>query len=99
MIPDITYFLNVTLEVAERRTRNRKKKLEKFERNREFKNKLTNAYSALIHMSEVDQTIFGKVVKIDGSESINEITDNLYNEFLDVYNSKNSTPQPKPYRK
>ena len=87
LIPDLTFFLDVPREVAEERIRNRRKQREKFERNPEFVDKSISAYKALTHMSEVDPRIFGRVVRIDGNREIKDVAEDVFSEFLAIYNS------------
>jgi dTMP kinase len=85
LIPDLTIFLDVQEgEAAQRRTA-RTISLEKFEYDPIFINKLINAYQSLIHMSEVDRSIFGKVVVINGNRQTEKVADDVYQEFLKIY--------------
>jgi len=59
--------------------------LEKFEHNPIFINKLTNAYKSLIHMSEVDPGIFGRIVVIDGNRDPEDVANDVYKEFVKIY--------------
>ena len=83
--PDITFFLDVPLEVARERIKKRGGKMEKFEKNVGFTKRLIVAYKSLIHMSEVDPRIFGKVVRIDGKRDMNKIGDEIFSHFCKIY--------------
>jgi len=86
LIPDLTIFLDVLPEVADQRRGVRiTGSLEKFEQNPIFIDKLINAYKALIHMSEVDQSIFGKIAVIDGNREADSVANDVYQEFLRIY--------------
>jgi len=88
VIPDITYFLDVPRTVAEQRMKDRGDPPEKFERDVEFKDKVIRAYNALIGLAQVDERLFGKVVRINGNRSIDDVANDVYKEFLDIYNER-----------
>lgn len=83
--PDLTFFLDVTPEVAEERIRKRGTGQEKFEKSQSFREKLIKSYHALIKISEVEKDIFGKVVKIDATRKIQDVAEDIYKKFLEVY--------------
>ena len=87
LTPDLTFFLDVPREVAEERIRSTRSKREKFEKDPEFVDRLISAYRVLVGMSEVDSRIFGKVVRIDGNRPTEEVTDEIFEEFLKIYSS------------
>jgi len=86
LIPDITFFLDVSPEVASERRTSRAGSLEKFELNPIFIDKLVNAYKSLIHMSEVDETLFGRIFVVDGNRERETVSDDIYREFARIYN-------------
>ncbi len=90
LTPDLTFFLDVPNEVAQERIKKDREKLEKFEKNSQFIDKLINNYKVLTQMSEADSRIFGKVIRIDGNRDIEKVSKNIYKEFLKVYNSQKS---------
>jgi len=81
LIPDLTYFLDVPREVAAERMRTTRTSVEKFEGNPQFVDKLISAYNALVHMSEVDPRIFGEVIRIDGTKSIDDVANEIFQEY------------------
>jgi dTMP kinase len=87
LTPDLTFFLDIPIEVSDERIRNRGQPQEKFEGNPEFVDRLTSAYKALVHMSEVDPRIFGRVVRIDGNREIEDVAEDIFSEFKIFYNS------------
>ncbi|MDP3992208.1 MAG: dTMP kinase [Nanoarchaeota archaeon] len=87
LIPDITFFLDIPPEVAAQRRATRTASLEKFEQNPLFIDKLVNAYKSLIHMSEVDASIFGRVMVIDANRNPDDVTNDIYGEFVKIYKS------------
>lgn len=101
LIPDLTLLLDVSLEVAQARVKERllrenpdipiEGRLEKFERDYKFIAKLIEAYRCLAHMSKVDSKIFGKVVTVDGSRPIQEVTLEIQKHFDQLYHSWLST--------
>lgn len=84
LTPDLTFLLDVPNEVAEERLKLREK-MEKFEANREFRKKLISAYHNLFNMSNLVQDIFGNVVKIDVNREIEDVAEDIFQEFLTVY--------------
>lgn len=85
--PDLTFFIDVPYEVAQARMASTRASKEKFEQS-EFANKLVNAYNALINMAQVDQRVFGKVVRVDGNREITDVSEEIFKEFLSVYQKK-----------
>ena len=86
LVPDLTFYLDIPRKVAERRIE-RRKKTEKFEKDPRFTEKLIKAYNALLGLSEADPRIFGKVVRIDGNRRIQQVSEDIFSEFLPLYNS------------
>lgn len=96
LTPDLTILLDVPLEVAQTRVRERilaenpdtliEDKLEKFERDLKFVEKTIEAYRCLAQMSVVDPKIFGKVLTIDGSQSIEKVASEISTYFDGLYN-------------
>ncbi|MEK6926079.1 MAG: dTMP kinase [Nanoarchaeota archaeon] len=84
--PDLTFFLDVPPEIAQERIASRKAK-EKFE-DIEFAKRLVDSYNALRALSKFDERIFGKVVRIDGNREVEEVSDDIFEEFLSVYQQK-----------
>ncbi len=86
--PDLTFFLDTTRESARTRLNRSGRSEELFEKDPEFVRRLVSAYNTLFFMSEVDKNIFGRVVKIDGNRTPEEVSEEIYSEFLKVYNKK-----------
>jgi|SRR3989344_4506506 len=97
LTPDLTYLIDVSLEVSQARVRERllkenpnipiEERLEKFERDSGFISKLIEAYRCLAHMSEVDQKLFGKVITINGNKSIEKVALEISSYFDSLYNT------------
>ncbi len=90
LIPDITFFIDVEGEVANRRIETRAvigstTEKEKFENNHEYTKKLINAYRAAYHLANVNPSIFGRVEKIDGNKDAKEVTAEIINKFKPIY--------------
>ena len=88
LTPDITFFLDIPREVAAERIRTTRDRQEKFERNKEFIDRLIKSYGVLVEMSKVDPRPFGKVIRVNGDRPIDEVADEIYGHFLEVYNKR-----------
>jgi len=86
IIPDINVFLDVPQKVAEQRLIQRGDPLEKFEKNKDFVAKAIKAYHALVKIGQVDERIFGKIVRINGNRPIEVVANDVYKEFMKIYN-------------
>ncbi len=86
LTPDVTFFIDVSKEVAEERTRKRGP-LEKFEINSEFVDKAIKNYRELVSFSEKNPELLGKVIRIDGNRSIEQVAEEIYQNFLPIYNN------------
>jgi len=82
IIPEITFFLDVPREIAQERIKQNRERLEKYEKDPRFIDKLIQCYYSLIALSEADSRIFGKVVKINGDRSREEISEEIFNYVL-----------------
>ena len=87
LTPNITFFLDIPEEMAGQRRATRTTSLEKFEYNPLFINKLVNAYKSLIHMSEVDPRVFGRVTVINANRNPDDVANDVYGEFVKIYKS------------
>lgn len=87
LTPDLTFFIDVPFDVARKRVEARGKK-ELFEHDPNFVRRLISSYNSLNFMSDVDERIFGKVVGINGNRRIKAVADDIYQEFLKVYEKK-----------
>lgn len=87
LIPDLTLVIHADREVAKRRIKKRGDPLEKFERDPDFVDRLVNAYQSLAHLAQVSQGIFGKVVLINGNQSITQVANNVRSAFDPLYQS------------
>jgi len=88
LTPDLTFLLDITQKTAEERITSAMRKKEKFEKDPKFVDRLISAYNSLAFMSEVDERIFGKVVRINGNRPMEAVSDEIYSEFLKVYDKK-----------
>jgi dTMP kinase len=83
--PDLTFLLDITRAESEKRAEKSGRKKEKFEKDGQFVNKLISAYNSLTFMSEVDERIFGKVIRINGNREPGLVSEDIWSEFLKVY--------------
>lgn len=81
--PDLTFFLDVDYETARKRIEQRGEALEKFEKNEEFTRRLIERYRNLTQ----EENLLGKIVIINGNNSLEEVTENIAREFDVFYNS------------
>ncbi len=84
LTPDITFFLDVEREIAAGRIKERKK-LEKFERDAGFIDKVIKNYRKLTDISETYPNLFGKVIRINANPSIEKVEKEIYSVFLPHY--------------
>ncbi|MDP2628428.1 MAG: hypothetical protein Q8P15_00850 [Nanoarchaeota archaeon] len=49
---------------------------------------MIGAYSELVKMTESNLDVFGKVVRINGNKEIEKVSEDIYREFLDIYNKR-----------
>ena len=95
LIPDLTFCFDAPIEVLIERGVKRQVEegkaetgvVEKFEKDNLFANKVLEAYRCLSHMAQVDQTTFGKVVVIDATKSIGDISRDISSHFDVLYSS------------
>lgn len=83
--PDITFFLDIDKEVAEERKRKRGIASEKFEKDRGFIDKVIINYKELEKIAEKDKNLFGRVIRIDANKSIEDVSEQIYEVFLPIY--------------
>ena len=88
LTPDLTFFLDISRETAEKRGAMMEGKKEKFEKDAKFIYKLISAYNCQLFMSEVDERIFGKVERIDGSREPEAVADEIYGKFVSLYKKR-----------
>ncbi len=81
--PDLTFLLDVDYETARRRIEQRGDALEKFERNKKFTQRLIGKYRKLMQ----EEDIFGKVIIINGNNSMKKVTEDIAREFKCFYDS------------
>lgn len=84
ILPDITFFLDVSWETASKRIEKRGAKKEKFEQE-EFAKKVIENYRDLVELAQKDKKTFGYVVRIDGEKSLEEVAEEVYQKFLPEY--------------
>jgi len=86
LVPDLTFYIAISRETAQKRLKNRGAVPEKFENDPDFIDKLINAYDALTRMSKIGDSIFGRVVTINGKQSIEAVTEDIQKIFEPLYN-------------
>ena len=77
ILPDITYVLEVSRKIAETRRRIRGDPQEKYEREATFIERLMQNYKLLGEMVKKDQTIFGKVIVVNGNGNPEEVAQQI----------------------
>jgi len=82
--PDLTFFLDVSGDVAEERRRGRNAPREKFEL-REFMDKASANYQGLYELSRKNPKLFGRVIKIDGNPKIEVVAKSIEGFFSQFY--------------
>lgn len=83
--PDLTFFLDVPRHVAEDRIKKTRNGLEKFEKEPEFTEKLIRAYNVLTQMADVDEKVFGKVLRINSDKETEKVADEIFSRFHIYY--------------
>ena len=86
LIPDITFFIDVSSEIAEARLKKRGGQIEKFEKSN-FRAVLIEQYRKLIKQGQQNERLFGKVLSIDGTRSITEVSKDVREVFDKFYNA------------
>lgn len=81
---DVTFFIDTEPKTALERVRKRGDALEKFE-NEEFLAKSSEKYKYFANM-EKNESMYGKVIVVDGNKSIDEVASKVIEEFNLVYN-------------
>lgn len=84
LIPDITFFIDLTSKIAEQRLRKRGNPIDKFEEEK-FRKILIEQYRKLIKDAQKNEQCFGKVVIIDGTKNISKVAESIKKEFGKVY--------------
>ena len=85
LTPDITFFLDVSVEIAQQRIAKRAGGLkEKFE-DWEFQKKVLDSYHAIIKMAHEKEYLFGKVKKINGRGFVEKVAERIKDAFEPVY--------------
>ena len=84
LTPDITFYLDVSREVAAGRMKKRGDPPEKFERDPGFIDRVIENYRNLYQMSLRDQSLFGRVAGTDGNRAMEEVSEAVYRAFLQV---------------
>jgi len=87
VVPDLTFFVDVSRSVAEKRLALRGCPREKFEGNRDFTDRLISCYRDLWNMSLNAEKLFGMVVLIDGEGSVGEVAEKVRLAFDPLYDS------------
>ena len=86
VLPDITFFVDLPADVAMGRIQSRSANSEKFEHD-EFLAKVARNYQSLAALSVSGHPLFGRVVRIDGTQPIEIVASNVWSEFVKVYNA------------
>ena len=81
---------DATREIAEERRNIRGHASEKYEREIVFTEKLIVAYKTLGEMAQEDETLFGKVVVIDGNKALEEVAQQIRVSFAPLYREWNT---------
>jgi len=84
LVPDLVILVDVANEIAEKRRISRGMSREKFE-DLVFLNKVIEKYRILANLAGENKNLFGKVVIIDGSGTIEKIRDDIRQVFNDLY--------------
>ncbi len=85
LTPDLTFFLDVPIKIAQERVRRRDDNIEKFERDFEFIGNLIKNYNSLYELSQKNPKLFGRVIRINSNREIDDVSQDIFHEFLDVY--------------
>lgn len=96
LIPNITFLLDVDRETTEERKRQRtlkklgpdaniEEKLEKFDRDPEFIDKLIQQYRYLAKLAGSSPELFGRVVVINGNRNVDDVTTEILTYFDGLY--------------
>ncbi len=80
IVPDVTYFIDVSAKTALERMQNADRSREKFEEPA-FLEQLVDTYREMYELNTVDDTLFGPCVYIDGECSIKEVTAQITSDF------------------
>lgn len=91
--PDLTFFLDISREAAQERTKKRKER-EKFERDANFIDKVIENYRSLAHCSSDKPELFGRVIMVNVNRPINEVANEIYQNFLPLYNNWKNSASP-----
>lgn len=83
--PDLTLFLDIDLKTARKRIKKRGEPLEKFEKNKEFTQRLIEGYQHMVKIAQTNQTILGPIITIDGKNPIEEVAEDIKIESCYVY--------------
>lgn len=84
LIPNYTFFFDVSADIAQERILKRNCAKEKFEV-LEFQRKVVENYRSLAKTTNSEYGIFGEVIKIDAERSISEVTEQINTEFDRIY--------------
>ena len=77
--PDVTFYLDVDFITARDRINKRGESLEKFEKDKDFVNKLIDNYRLIVRKYDNirNKSRFGIIETIDGTKSIDEVAENI----------------------
>jgi dTMP kinase len=85
--PDLVIYVDVNEEIATKRRSFRPHQKEKFERDQKFLQNTIENYRKLVSIAHQDEKLFGKVVVIDGSKSVEEVHESVKLVFDNIYYS------------
>lgn len=87
LIPDLTYYVHVSVVVAQERMRCRGLPAEKFEKQIDFTSTLLNRYDDLCNRQSVSpyRDVFGPIAFVDGAQSVETIAQRIQNIFEPHY--------------
>jgi len=83
-VPRLTFYVDVSLDVARERKIGRREYLEKFEKDSEFDEKLLNNYRKIIVMTKSDElvrNVLGDIVTIDGTGSVAKVEADIWDAY------------------
>ncbi|MBS3091688.1 dTMP kinase [Candidatus Pacearchaeota archaeon] len=90
LTPDLTIYVDISREVAEQRMIKRGDKREKFENNSQFNELLINRYRELVALANADmraRKVFGPIVRINGNQEIEKVTEDILKVIMPVYDA------------
>lgn len=84
--PDLTFFIDVGIDEIKKRMQRSKKTLDKFEKNKDFQEKIISKYRELAQGDFYNE--LGEVITINGEKSKKEISNEIFNIFMDKFSNR-----------